>query len=60
MNQPILRIVSGGQTGADRAGLDWAIKNGIPHEGENAGRFGSNLLAVPRRFDLVAQLDTLP
>ena len=23
-------IVSGGQTGADRAGLDWAIANGIP------------------------------
>jgi hypothetical protein len=23
------KIVSGGQTGADRAGLDWAIKNGI-------------------------------
>jgi hypothetical protein len=26
-----LKIVSDGQTGADRAGLDWAIKNGIPH-----------------------------
>ncbi len=28
-----LRIVSGGQTGADRAALDWAIRNGIPHGG---------------------------
>jgi hypothetical protein len=28
-----LKIVSGGQTGADRAGLDWAIKNGIEHGG---------------------------
>jgi hypothetical protein len=28
-----LKIISGGQTGADRAGLDWAIKNGIPHGG---------------------------
>jgi hypothetical protein len=28
-----LTIVSGGQTGADRAGLDWAIKNGIEHGG---------------------------
>lgn len=29
----ILKIVSGGQTGADRAGLDWAIKNGVGHGG---------------------------
>lgn len=28
-----LRIVSGGQTGADRAALDWAIANQIPHGG---------------------------
>lgn len=27
------RIVSGGQTGADRAGLDWAIAHNIPHGG---------------------------
>lgn len=26
-----LTIVSGGQTGADRAALDWAIEHGIPH-----------------------------
>jgi hypothetical protein len=26
-------IISGGQTGADRAALDWAIKHGIPHGG---------------------------
>lgn len=25
--------MSGGQTGADRAGLDWAIENGVPHGG---------------------------
>lgn len=30
---PELKIVSGGQTGADRAGLDFAIANGIPHGG---------------------------
>jgi hypothetical protein len=29
----IEKIVSGGQTGADRAALDWAIGNGIPHGG---------------------------
>ncbi len=26
-------IISGGQTGADRAGLDWALMNRIPHSG---------------------------
>ena len=29
----VTRIVSGGQTGADRAALDWAIDNGIEHGG---------------------------
>lgn len=29
----IRKIVSGGQTGADRAALDWAIRHGIPHGG---------------------------
>src|ERR1043166_3929987 len=27
------KIVSGGQTGADRAALDWAIEKGVPHGG---------------------------
>ena len=26
-------IISGGQTGADRASLDWAIKHSVPHGG---------------------------
>jgi predicted Rossmann-fold nucleotide-binding protein len=29
----IKKIISGGQTGADRVALDWAIKNGVPHGG---------------------------
>lgn len=29
----ISKIISGGQTGADRAALDWAIANDIPHGG---------------------------
>ncbi len=29
----LVRIVSGGQTGADRAALDWAIARGVPHGG---------------------------
>jgi hypothetical protein len=28
-----IKIISGGQTGADRAGLDFAIEKGIPHGG---------------------------
>jgi hypothetical protein len=31
--RPTLKIVSGGQTGADRAALDWAIAKAIPHGG---------------------------
>ena len=33
MNGFLQRIISGGQTGADRAALDWAIAHGIPHGG---------------------------
>lgn len=29
----VQQIISGGQTGADRAALDWAIKHNIPHSG---------------------------
>lgn len=29
----IRKIVSGGQTGADRAALDWAMSRGVPHGG---------------------------
>jgi hypothetical protein len=32
-NHLVEQIVSGGQTGADRAALDWAIANGLPHGG---------------------------
>jgi len=31
--EPPLKIVSGGQTGADRAALDWAIGRGLEHGG---------------------------
>ena len=27
------KIISGGQTGADQAGLDWAIHHGVAHGG---------------------------
>jgi hypothetical protein len=29
----IRKMISGGQTGADRAALDWAIENQVPHSG---------------------------
>ena len=29
----IRKLVSGGQTGADRAALDWAIAHAVPHGG---------------------------
>lgn len=28
-----LKIISGGQTGVDRAALEWAVQNGVPHGG---------------------------
>jgi hypothetical protein len=33
MNTPVAKIISGGQTSADRGGLDAAIELGIPHGG---------------------------
>ena len=33
MHHQDLKIISGGQTGADRAALDFAIEHGIPHGG---------------------------
>lgn len=33
VSRSMLKIVSGGQTGADRAALDWAIANQVPHGG---------------------------
>ena len=32
-NLAVVRVISGGQTGVDRAALDWAIAQGIPHGG---------------------------
>jgi hypothetical protein len=33
LNFPISKIISGGQTGVDRAALDWAISNDVAHGG---------------------------
>jgi len=45
----VRRIVSGGQTGADRAALDFAIQQGIPHGGWcPAGRKAEDGPIAPR------------
>mgnify|MGYP003956743915 CR=1 FL=1 len=47
-----LTIVSGGQTGVDRAALDWAIEKGLPHGGYcPKGRFAEDGL-IPRKYNL--------
>ena len=49
---PVSRIVSGGQTGADRAALDWAINHGIEHGGWcPEGRLAEDG-AIPLRYKL--------
>lgn len=46
-------IVSGGQTGADRAALDWAIQHGIPHAGWcPRGRKADDDLPIDNRYQL--------
>ncbi|HVW65658.1 MAG TPA: putative molybdenum carrier protein [Nitrosospira sp.] len=48
----IRKIVSGGQTGVDRAALDWAIEHDIPHGGWcPAGRRAEDGL-IPARYCL--------
>lgn len=48
----IAKIVSGGQTGADRAALDWAISRGIPHGGWcPKGRLAEDG-AIPAHYNL--------
>jgi hypothetical protein len=47
-----LKIISGGQTGADRAALDWAIERGIPYGGWcPAGRLSEDGV-VPAKYVL--------
>ncbi len=48
----IQKIISRGQTGADRAALDWAIAHGIPHGGWcPAGRRAEDGV-IPERYYL--------
>lgn len=52
MNLQSLKIVSGGQTGADRAGLDWAIKHGIPYGGWCCKGRRSEDGSIPSQYQL--------
>jgi hypothetical protein len=47
------KIVSGGQTGADRAGLDWAIGRGLPHGGWCPKGRKAEDGVIDRRYNLV-------
>jgi Circularly permutated YpsA SLOG family len=47
------KIVSGGQTGADRAALDWAIERGVPHGGWCPKGRKAEDGVIDRRYDLV-------
>ena len=49
---PVALLVSGGQTGADRAALDWAIGQGCPHAGwAPKGRLAADGV-IPLRYQL--------
>lgn len=48
----IEKIVSGGQIGADRAGLDWAISRGVPHGGWCPKRRLAEDGVIPMRYEL--------
>jgi len=53
---PIQKNVSGGQTGADQAALDWAIEHELPHGGWcPAGRRSEN-----GKIPLVYRLEETP
>jgi hypothetical protein len=53
----IKRIVSGGQTGADRTALDWALTHGVTHGGWcPAGRMAEDG-AIPLRYQLTEMPD---
>ena len=56
----IEKIISGGQTGADQAALDAAIKLGIPHGGwMPIGRMTEDG-PLPDKYDLIEMPTLLP
>jgi hypothetical protein len=57
-NPPSLKIISGGQTGADRAGLDVAIARGLPHGGWRPKGQKAGNGPLPGRFRLTETRNT--
>lgn len=49
----VTKVISGGQTGADRAGLDAAIERGIPHGGWCPWKRIAEDIAVPAKYQLI-------
>lgn len=53
MKKEKIKIISGGQTGADRAALDWAIEHGFEHGGWcPKGRIAEDGI-IPEKYHLV-------
>jgi hypothetical protein len=48
----IEKIISGGQTGADRAALDWALEHQVPHGGWCPKGRKAEDGSVPAKYDL--------
>ena len=50
--KPALKIVAGGQTGVDRAALEWALTHGVPHGGWCPKGRQAEDGVIPPRFQL--------
>ena len=55
---PVRRIVSGGQTGVDRAALDFALRYGIDYTGYVPRGRRAEDEPIPRRYDGLVELET--
>ncbi len=53
MRTDVARVISGGQTGADRGGLDAAIALGVPHGGSCPRGRRSEIGEIPSEYGLV-------
>ncbi len=51
-SRPLSKIISGGQTGADRAALDFAMQYGIPHGGWIPKGRRTETGALPKKYKL--------
>src|SRR2546426_1168927 len=58
MHKSPFNIVAGGQTGADRAALDWAIAQGVRHGGWGPKGRRAAAGIIPRRYRLRGTRDS--